>query len=495
AYYNEIIHTIIRIGIADDFIVALANLIQRLIIDHLHIIGDVFDRGPGPHIIMDTLCDYHSLDIEWGNHDVSWMGAAAGHRALIANVIRIASRYGNLDSLEEGYGINLIPLATFALETYTNHDCSLFAMKGGAVADSVSDLGDASLNRKMHKAIAIIQFKLEEQIIKKRPEFEMGDRDLLSRVNYEKGTILIDGQEYPLLDKDFPTIDPDDPTRLTPEEEQVMERLTNSFLHSEKLQKHVRFLFTKGSMYKVFNGNLLYHGCVPMDKTGKFQSMNIRGKDYAGKDLFDILEKWARLAYVGTGEDKEYGMDILWYLWTGPKSPVYGKAKMATFERYFVEDKKTHKEEKNAYYQLYNDPEIVGSILKEFGLTGDFCHIVNGHVPVEQKKGESPVKCGGKLLVIDGGFSKAYQKTTGIAGYTLVYNSHGMRLVAHEPFESMEAAIRNETDIFSDSVAVETAKHRINVSDTDAGAEIENTIKQLEELLKAYREGVLYERG
>ena len=495
AYYNEIIHTIIRIGCADEFIYALSSLIKRLIVDHLHIIGDLYDRGPGPHNIMDLLCRYHSVDIQWGNHDVSWMGAAAGQGALIANVIRIASRYGNLNSLEEGYGINLIPLATFAMETYKDHDCSLFAMKGGGSSDQVLDLGDASLNRKMHKAIAIIQFKLEEQLIKKHPEFEMGDRDILSHINFDKGTVVIDGKEYPLLDTDFPTIDPKDPAKLTHEEEQVMERLKNSFVHSEKLQRHVRFLYSKGSIYKVYNGNLLYHGCVPMDKDGKFQSMKIGDTEYSGKALFDILDKWARRGYFCKDEEKDYGLDILWYLWTGPKSPVYGKARMTTFERYFIADKETHKEEKNAYYTLYNNPEIVDGILKEFGLDGDFCHIVNGHVPVEQKKGESPVKCGGKLLVIDGGFSKAYQKTTGIAGYTLVYNSHGMRLVAHEPFESAEAAIRNETDIYSDSVAVEISKHRMNVADTDAGVEIKNTIAQLEELLRAYRTGLIFERA
>ena len=492
AYYNEIIHTIIRIGRAPDFIIALCNLIQRLVIDHLHIVGDIYDRGKGPHIIMDTLSGYHSVDIQWGNHDVVWMGAASGHAACIANVIRVSARYGNLDILEEGYGINLIPLATFALDTYADTDCSVFSIKYG----EDYDCKDLDLDMKMHKAIAIIQFKLEGQLIRRRPEFGMDDRLLLDKIDYEKKTVNIGGVEYPMRDTDFPTVDPADPYRLTEEEEQVVERLRHAFVHCEKLQRHVRFLFSKGSLYKVHNSNLLYHGCVPVDENGNFLKVNVFGKEYSGKALYDILDHYARKGYYS--KDKEEagkGRDIIWYIWTGPKSPVFGKDKMATFERYFVEDKSTHAERKNSYYSLTDNEEVLNRILREFGLDPAASHIINGHVPVELKKGDTPIKCGGKLLIIDGGFSRAYQSKTGIAGYTLVANSHGMTLVAHEPFESAEAAIRKESDIISDSIIVETATHRIRVADTDIGAELKESIRYLEELLAAYMDGTLIEKG
>ena len=491
-YYNEIVHTIIRIGRAPDFIVALSKLIQRLVIDHLHIVGDIYDRGPGPHIILHTLRHYHIVDVQWGNHDIVWMGAAAGSLACIANVVRMSARYGNLDTLEEGYGINLIPLATFALEQYKNTS-EAFAIKYNTDYNT-KDLG---MDMKMHKAMAVIQFKLEGQIIKRRPEFMMEDRLLLDKINFEKGTVMVEGREYKMRDMDFPTIDPANPYELTPEETEVMERLRQAFTRCDKLQKDVRFLFSKGGLYKVYNSNLLYHGCVPLDEEGNFLKVNVFGKEYSGKALYDILDTYARRGYYASREsgDKAKGEDILWYIWTGPNSPVFGKDKMTTFERYFIEDKETHVETKNAYYRLYDNEEIVDKILREFGLDATKSHIVNGHVPVERKKGESPIKCNGKLLVIDGGFSKAYQHKTGIAGYTLVANSYGMRLVSHEPFESTEAAIRKESDIFSDSIVVETALRRQCVADTDIGVELKESIHQLEELLDAYREGVLVEKN
>ena len=491
-YYNEIVHTIIRIGRAPDFIVALSKLIQRLVIDHLHIVGDIYDRGPGPHIILHTLRHYHSVDVQWGNHDIVWMGAAAGSLACIANVVRMSARYGNLDTLEEGYGINLIPLATFALEQYKNTS-EAFAIKYNTDYNT-KDLG---MDMKMHKAMAVIQFKLEGQIIKRRPEFMMEDRLLLDKINFEKGTVMVEGREYKMRDMDFPTIDPANPYELTPEETEVMERLRQAFTRCDKLQKDVRFLFSKGGLYKVYNSNLLYHGCVPLDEEGNFLKVNVFGKEYSGKALYDILDTYARRGYYASREsgDKAKGEDILWYIWTGPNSPVFGKDKMTTFERYFIEDKETHVETKNAYYRLYDNEEIVDKILREFGLDTTKSHIVNGHFPVERKKGESPIKCNGKLLVIDGGFSKAYQHKTGIAGYTLVANSYGMRLVSHEPFESTEAAIRKESDIFSDSIVVETALRRQCVADTDIGVELKESIHQLEELLDAYREGVLVEKN
>ena len=491
-YYNEIIHTIIRIGRAQDFIIALSNLIQRLVIDHLHIVGDIFDRGPGPHIILDTLINYHSVDIQWGNHDILWMGAACGQLACIATVIRIAARYGSLDTLEDGYGINLIPLATFALDTYSNTNCDTFSIK----YNTDYNTKDLSLDMKIHKAIAIMQFKLEGQVIMKHPEFLMDDRLLLDKIDYEKKTVMAYGKEYPMNDTDFPTIDPKNPYALTPDEEQVMDRIRQAFLKCEKLQKHVRFLYSNGGLYKVYNSNLLYHGCMPMDGEGNFLSVDVDGKDYQGKQLYDILDNYARKGYYAKNDPAEMrkAQDYIWYIWAGPNSPVFGKDKMTTFERYFIEDKETHKETKNAYYSLLDREDILNKILDEFELDTRKSHIVNGHVPVELKKGESPIKCDGKLLIIDGGFSKAYQSKTGIAGYTLVANSHGMRLVAHEPFESMEAAVLHESDIFSDSTVIEVAPVRIRVSDTDIGRELKDQIKQLELLLQAYQDGIIVEK-
>ena len=385
-YYNEIIHTIIRIGRAQEFIIALCNLIQRLVVDHLHIVGDIFDRGPGPHVIIDTLMHYHSVDVQWGNHDISWMGAASGCTALMATVIRIAARYGNLDTLEEGYGINLVPLATFAMETYKDVDCSAFSIRYNTNYNT-KDLG---LDMKMHKAITIIQLKLEGQLIKRRPEFGMEDRLLLDKIDFENKTVRIGDKVYPMIDTDFPTVNPEDPYRLTPEEEVVVERMHHTFTHSEKLQKHVRFLFSKGSLYKVHNSNLLYHGCVPLEEDGSFSEVNIYGKKYKGKALYDILENYARKGYYAVNDraEKKKGQDIMWYIWAGPDSPVFGKNKMATFETYFVEDKETHKEIKNPYYSMMENEKVLNAILEEFGLDPNHSHIINGHVPVELKKGE-----------------------------------------------------------------------------------------------------------
>lgn len=490
AYYNEIIHTIIRIGRAPQFIIALSHLIQRLVIDHLHIVGDIYDRGPGPHIIMDTLCGYHSVDVQWGNHDMVWMGAASGHMACIANVIRMAARYGNLATIEDGYGINLLPLATFAMEVYSDVNCDAFNIR----FNTDYNTKDLSLDTKMHKAMAIIQFKLEGQIIMRHPEFHMKERMLLDRIDYEKGTVNISGKEYKMLDMDFPTIDPAKPFELTEEESKVMIRLRQAFMKCEKLQRHVRFLYAKGGMYKIYNGNLLFHGCVPMNVDGSFAEVEIYGQKYKGKALYDILEYYARRGYYAKDpSERQAGQDMMWYIWTGKGSPVFGKEKMATFEGYFVAEPEAKVEEKNSYYQLLEREEIVNNILREFGLDTRDAHIVNGHVPVEQIHGESPIKCGGKLLVIDGGFSKAYQKKTGIAGYTLVCNSRGLRLVAHEPFESARAAIINESDIFSDSIEVETFHQRKLVADTDTGREIQENIYYLEELLEAYRDGTIME--
>lgn len=493
AYYNSIISTIIRIGSAREFIIAMSNLIQRLAVDHIHIVGDIFDRGPGPHIIMDKLMSYHSVDIQWGNHDVVWMGAAAGHKACIANVIRVAARYGNLDMLEEGYGINLIPLATFAMSTYGNDKCACFRINYVAADDY--NPRDLEWDCRMQKAIAVIMFKLEGQIIRENPEFGMDDRMLLDKMDLEKGTITIDGKTYPLEDTNFPTIDPKDPYALSAEEEVVMDRLQSAFVKCEKLQKHVRFLFSNGSLYKVFNSNLLYHGCVPLNEDGSFKKVRIYGKDYSGKALYDILEVWARKGYYSLDkEEKKKGMDMLWYIWINGNSPVFGKDRMTTFERYLIADKETHKEVKNPYYTYMEKEETVNQILEEFGLDAKDSHIINGHMPVKVSKGETPVKCNGKLLIIDGGFSKAYQKVTGIAGYTLVYNSYGLLLVAHEPFVSVEEAVVKETDIHSVSMVVERTTKRLRVADTDAGKELEASIQDLEKLVAAYRAGEIREK-
>lgn len=492
AYYDSIVNTIIEIGRAENFIIALAELIQRLVVDHLHILGDIYDRGPGPHFIMDRLMEYHSLDIQWGNHDVVWMGAAAGQGACIATVIRNSIRYGNLDILEDGYGINMIPLATFAIETYQKDPCEVFEIKGGTNYNALEE----ELGRKMHKAIAIIQFKLEGQLLRKHREFQMEDRCLLHRIDPKKGTItLADGKEYELLDTYFPTIDWKHPYELTAGEKDVMERLNSAFRNCEKLQNHMRLLLDRGGLYKVYNGNLLFHGSIPLNEDGSFKAVQIYGKTYKGKELYDALEAYVRRAFyaVDSGEQAK-GRDILWYIWAAPNSPLFGKDKMSTFERYFIADKTAHKETKNAYYRLLENEEVVNAMLKEFGLDTEEGHIINGHVPVHQSDGESPVKCNGKVLVIDGGFSKAYRKVTGIAGYTLIYNSYGLILSAHEPFTSTEAAVSKENDIVSNRVAVHYTSQRRLVGDTDNGKALKERIAELMQLLDAYRRGIIKEK-
>ncbi|MCC5910589.1 MAG: fructose-1,6-bisphosphatase [Clostridiaceae bacterium] len=495
-YYDEIIKTIIRIGRADEFIIEMSKLIQRLVIDRLHIVGDIFDRGPGADIVMDTLLDYHSVDIQWGNHDVLWMGAAAGSEACIATVIRVCSRYGNLDTIEDGYGINLLPLATFALEFYKDDDCAAFKPK--VKSHMVYTKNDLKLIAKMHKAISILQFKLEGEIINRRPHFSMEDRLLLNKINYEDGTINLDGKIYKLKDCHFPTIDPENPYMLTIEEKELIEKLKASFLNSEKLQKHVRFLYSNGSMYLKFNSNLLYHGCIPMNEDGSLKKVKIgsSGKSYRGKAYFDRLEILVREGYFhkNNPEVKLYGMDITWYLWTGPDSPLFGKDKMTTFERYFISDKEAHVEKKDPYFKLEDNEKMCRLIFEEFGLNPDVSHIINGHVPVKLKKGESPIRANGKMLVIDGGFSRAYHGTTGIAGYTLIYNSYGLLLVSHEPFESTQKAIEEEKDIHSTTMVLEREVERKRVRDTDDGEKLESQIKDLEMLLDAYRSGLIKEQ-
>ena len=491
AYYNEIIHSVVHTGRAAELVIAFCNLIRRLIVDHLHVVGDIFDRGPYPNLVMDTLMAHHSVDIQWGNHDVSWIGAAAGCEALICNVIRISAKYGNLNLLEDGYGINLVPLARLAMNRYDKDSCSCFKLD---YREDEYDVGDVLLDKKMHKAIAIMQFKLEGQMILRHPEFKMQDRLLLDKINPEKGVVMIDGQEYELRDIHYPTVDWEHPYELSPDERDVMDRLKTAFINCEKLQKHIRFLLTKGSMYNVYNGNLLYHGCVPLNEDGTFTEVEIYGKKYSGKALYDVLENYARKGYYSINpEEKRKGQDIMWFIWENKNSPVFGKEKMTTFERYFVTDKSTHCEPKNPYYTLLEKEEIVNKILAEFGMSGGEAHIINGHIPIEAKNGESPIKCNGKLLIIDGGFSKAYQPKTGIAGYTLIYNSYGLVLAAHEPFESVEKAVNEGTDIVSHTILVQHVRSRKTVADTDNGKLMKENIKDLEELLAAYREGTIVE--
>lgn len=492
-YYNEIIATIIRIDRAREFIIALCELIQRLVIDHLHIVGDIYDRGPKAVAILDKLMDYHSVDIQWGNHDVLWMGAASGHPACIANVIRICARYGNLDTLEDDYGINLIPLVTFASNTYKLDKCELFGVKQRQ--NEVSQL-DVDIEKKMHKAISVIQFKLEGQVILRRPDFKMEKRLMLDKINYENGTICIDGKDYPLKDSYFPTIDPNHPYDLSADEKDLMDRLIKAFLNCEKLQRHAKFLFSAGGLYLCYNSNLYFHGCVPFNEDGSFRSVTLHGASYKGKALYDFLEAYARKGYYMTNcpEEKAYGQDIMWYIWSSENSPVYGKAKMATFERYLLSDASLQEERKDFYYKLIEKEEICDKIIEEFGLDPKTAHVINGHMPVKSKAGENPVKGGGKLMIIDGGFSKAYQPTTGIAGYTLVYNSYGLRLVTHEPFESFEKSVADETDIRSDFTMVKEFERRQKVADTDVGKSMRESIGDLEMLLEAYRQGIIRER-
>lgn len=488
-YYKQIIKSIIELDRADEFIVAISNLIKRMAIDHLHVLGDIFDRGPNAKLVIDTLMKFHSLDIELGNHDVLWMGAACGNRACIANVIRICSRYDNINTLEEGYGINIRPLTTFALETYNDDDCKKFLPK---VFDYNKYIRSDEVSiAKLHKAISIIQIKLEGQLIMRHPEYEMDGRLFLDKINYKKGTVKIEGKTYELNDINFPTIDPNDPYKLTKEEEEIISRLEESFKNSETLNKHIAFLYSKSSIYKCFNSNLLFHGCIPMDEDGEFTKVEVLGRTLAGKEYLDFIDKSIRKAYFEREEldRNEEINDLMWYLWCGPKSPLFGKEKAATFERYFVTDKETHVEKKNAYYTLSQHEEMCNKILKEFGLEGKNSHIINGHIPVKEKDGESPIRANGKLLLIDGGFAKSYRSQTGRAGYTLTYNSYGLILAANEPFDSKADAIREEIDIKYDIMVNEKETERKNVADTDIGKQLQEEIDDLKLLLQAYKEG------
>ncbi|WP_291562898.1 fructose-1,6-bisphosphatase [Bacteroides sp.] len=494
AYINVIISTIIETDRADDFIIALCNLIQRLTIDSLHILGDIFDRGPGPHIIMDTLCNYHNFDIQWGNHDILWMGAASGNKCSIANVLRLAMRYGNLPALEDGYGINLLPLATFAMETYADDPCTQFYPK-----EYDAQYSDKTLRMiaQMHKAISIIQFKLEAEIIRRRPEFEMEDRLLLHHIDFEKKVLRLDDKEYEMRDCLMPTVNPADPYKLTPEEEDVINKLHDSFTRSEKLRKHMKCLFRYGCMYNVCNSNLLFHASMPLNEDGSLKEVSIGDRKYKGKELLNKVGQLIRTAYFADkdNEEKDFAVDYVWYLWCGKNSPAFDKSKMATFERYFLTDKSTHKEIKGYYYSKRDNEAVCDIILDEFNVKGEHRHIINGHVPVKAVQGEKPIKANGKLMVIDGGFSKAYQPETGIAGYTLVYHSRGFQLVQHEPFTSTQAAIEQGKDIKSTTQIVELSTQRMMVKDTDKGEELKIQIEDLKKLLIAYRTGILKEKA
>ena len=494
-YYENILDTIIEIGQAAEVIEDLCILIKTMVVDHLHIVGDIFDRGPRADIVMDSLMACHSVDIQWGNHDVLWMGAASGSRTLVATVLSNSIRYNNLDVIETGYGISLRPLSIFANEVYSNCDLSCFHVKlMGDDARNYTEK-DKLLSARMYKAITIILFKLEGQKILRHPEYCMEDRLLLDKIDYEKKTVSIGGTEYALLDCDFPTVDPRDPYALTEEESHVIDQLTDAFRHSEKLQKHIRFLYSKGGLYKIHNGNLLFHGCIPMNTDGSLMRFAIGGKTRRGKEFLDYAEKTARKAYYDKwgSLERQLGMDFLWWLWAGRNSPIFGRDRMTTFERRFIADENTWAEPKNAYYTHYQDATVCEMLLKEFGLEGPHCHIVNGHVPVKVKKGESPVKGGGKLLVIDGGFSKAYQSTSGIAGYTLIFTSRNMRIVSHQPFAGKRAAIRENHDIANDSLVIEELESRMKVAQTDQGVGLQEKVDDLLSLLAAYRSGAVAE--
>jgi fructose-1,6-bisphosphatase-3 len=490
-YFDCIIQSIIDVDRANQFIVAISKFIQRLLIDRLHIIGDIYDRGPYADKVMDVIHDHYSLDIQWGNHDIVWMAAATGIRASIAAVIRLSARYNNLDTLEDAYGINLMPLATFAMKAYENDPCEAFIPQNTPAENFGST--QIKLTSKMHKAIMVIEMKLAGAIIRKSPEIEMDDRLLLDFIDYEKGTVRIDGRELKMNDTYFPTIDPKNPYALTKEEEELAEKLRYSFLYCEKLQRHIKTLFSKGTTYLSYNSNLLFHGCIPLDENGDFKELNLQGHNYKGKALCDQFDLVCRRAYFNrehpekTSKDRAY----MWYLWSGAYSPLFGKNKMATFERYFLDDKESHREELNMYYKLRDDKETCCRVLEEFGLDPEVAHIINGHVPVKVTEGESPVKAEGKLFVIDGGMSKPYQKVTGIAGYTLIYDSYSLILAEHTSFESKRKAILDEVDIVSTRSMIEHATQRIRVGDTQIGDNLRQQIRDLNRLLEAYRKGLV----
>ena len=491
AYYAAIVDAVIRTDRGGALVEALCLLIQRLAIERLHIVGDIYDRGPYPHIIMDALMEHHSLDIQWGNHDIVWMGASLGQRGCIAHVVRNCARYGNLSILEDAYGINVLPLASFALEAYKDDPCVAFGLKGNP------DLPpqELEMNVKIQKAMAIIQFKVEAQLIDENPGFGLEDRKLLDKIDYENGTVMLDGVAYELTDTVFPTVDPADPYRLTPEEEEVMQRLEQAFTGCEKLQRHMRFFLDAGSLYKVCNGNLLFHACVPLNADGSLMETEVFGETYKGRALYDVMERYVRAAFDDADPElAKRGRDLLWYMWLGEGSPLFAKSKMATFELYLIAEKEARKEVKNPFYSYLDDERVMGGIFEDFGMDPETSRIVCGHVPVKVKDGEDPVKCGGRVLTIDGGFSKAYQPTTGIAGYTLISNSYGFVLAAHEPLESMRAAVVNELDIHSSRKVVELVDKRTLVADTDNGAVLKQQIADLEELLEAYRNGIVAEK-
>jgi len=494
-YYDNIIRTIVDTEQAPRFIEAVSSAIKRMAVDCLHIVGDIFDRGPRADIVMDSLLDYHSVDVQWGNHDILWMGAASGSRTLVATVLANSIHYNNLDVIETGYGISLRPLSIFANEVYKDCDVKRFSVKlTGSDAEQYSEK-DKLLSARMHKAITIILFKLEGQKLIRCPGFGMEDRLLLDKIDYENKCITIDGVTYALEDCDFPTVDPADPYALTLEENQVIDQLTASFQRSEKLQSHVRFLYSQGALYKKHNGNLLFHGCIPMKEDGSLLSFTIGGKERAGKEFLDYAEKTARKAYYDKpgSPERQFGMDFLWWLWAGRNSPIFGRDRMTTFERRLIKDESSWTEAKNCYYTLYQDPAVCEKILKEFGLEGPHCHIINGHIPVKAKKGESPIKGGGKLIVIDGGFCRAYQSTSGIAGYTLIYNSRCIRIVSHQPFEGREEAILYNHDIANDSLIFERMETRMKIAETDQGRQLQAQVEELRRLLEAYKSGAVTE--
>ena len=487
-YYKQIIKTIIELGQADSFIIAISDLIKQMAIDHLHVIGDIFDRGRQPDLVIEKLMKFHSLDIQWGNHDILWMGAALGNMASIATVIRICARYNNIGILEDAYGINIRPLSTFAQEVYGNDDCKKFMPK--VFESNKYDSSDRKTIAKIHKAITIIQFKIEGNLIKKHPEYNLNDRLLLDKMDIENGFVTIEGKKYEINDKNFPTIDKNNPYKLTKEEKEVIERLTESFVHSKELNNHINYLFSKGAMYTVFNNNLLFHGCMPSNEDGSFKEVNFLGKTVKGKEYFDEINEVVSKVYLTKEEDL---VDIMWFLWISPDSPFFGKEKMVTFESYFVDDESTHKEPKNAYYHLVEDEEYCNKVLMEFGLNYEDSHIVNGHMPVKAKDGESPIKANGKLLIIDGGFAKSFREKTGNAGYILTYNSYGLLLSQTKPFESVQKAIEEEKDIISEIIIKKDDVARKTVGDTDIGTKLKGEIDDLEELMKAYLAGEIKE--
>ena len=489
-YYEGIIEAVVSTGSAPALIESICMLIKRTALDHLHLVGDVYDRGPAPHLIMDTLMRFHSLDIQWGNHDVVWMGAALGQRGCIAHVVRNCARYGNLSVLEDAYGINILPLATFALEAYKDDPCVAFGLKG----DPHLAPQELEMNIKIQKAMAILQFKVEAKIIDDNPSFGLADRKLLHMIDYEKGTVVVDGVEYELIDKVFPTIDPADPYRLTPEEEEVMQRLELAFTGSEKLQRHMRFFLDAGSLYKISNGSLLFHAGVPLEADGSLMEVDVYGGKFKGRALYDVLDRYVRDAYKSDSPTtRKRGADILWWLWLAPGSPLFAKSKMATFELYLIAEKEARKEVKNPFYAFLDNKEVMAGIFRDFGMDPETSRIVCGHVPVKVKDGEDPVKCDGHVLTIDGGFSQAYQKTTGIAGYTLISNSHEFVLATHDPLKSTKAAIDEELDIHSSRRVVSRMGKRTIVADTDTGTKLKGQIADLEKLLEAYRRGLIPE--